>query len=165
MPDAGRTVISNTSPLYYLHRVTCLDLLQAVYGCVTITPDVLAELAAGAAQGEDVPDVSIHDWIRVRQIAVPAYLALVPDLGAGEASVLALAAETPNCTVIMDDRLGRRMARRQGVRLTGTVGLLLKAKNGGLVPSIAPLLDDLARAGFYLGEAFRFDVLSLAGES
>jgi predicted nucleic acid-binding protein len=67
-------------------------------------------------------------------------LPLAADLGRGEASVLALALESPYAVVILDDALGRRAAELLGVRMTGTLGLLLDAKKRGLIPHILPLL-------------------------
>lgn len=82
MPESGRTVICNTSPLFYLHRIRLLDVLRQLYGRLTVTPAVVQELEAGAAQGEDVPDVRELPWIAVRQVSVPSFLSLIPDLGA-----------------------------------------------------------------------------------
>lgn len=68
-------------------------------------------------------------------------------LDQGEAEVLALAEECGARLVVMDERKGRRFARRLGVPLTGTLGVLLLGKERGLVPSLAPLLAELQEAG------------------
>ncbi|OGV68748.1 MAG: hypothetical protein A3K19_11920 [Lentisphaerae bacterium RIFOXYB12_FULL_65_16] len=165
MPEPVHTVISNTSPLFYLHRIGCLDVLKRLYGSVTVTPAVVQELAAGASQGEDVPDVTALPWVVVRQVSVPPFLSLIPDLGAGEASVLALATEMEEaCLVIIDDRLGRRIAGLHALRCTGTAGVLLKSKRAGIIPRVLPCLAALDRAGFYLTSAVKRDILDLAGE-
>ena len=80
MPD--QTVISNTSPLFYLHAVGRLDLLRELFGQIITPPAVVAELAAGADRGHDVPDISKLSWIDVRPPSETA--ALEDDLGAGE---------------------------------------------------------------------------------
>ena len=66
--------------------------------------------------------------------------------------------------LILDDALGRRAADLLGVKLTGTLGLLLDAKKRGLIPGIAPLLDGLDRLRFRVSPVTRAAILKLAGE-
>ncbi|MBI3734332.1 MAG: DUF3368 domain-containing protein [Chloroflexi bacterium] len=163
MPDSGRA-ISNTSPLFYLHRINALHLLPALYEQIIIPTAVVAELQAGAAQGEDVPDLSAYDWINQRHAAIPDDLKLIADLGRGEAEVIALAFQFPDTPVILDDRFARRIAARYALKLTGTIGVLLKAKSAGLIPLVSPLLDEMQRAGFHLSEVVKHSALQLSGE-
>lgn len=84
---------------------------------------------------------------------MPDYLSLITDLGKGEASVIALAmVVTSKALVIMDDKLGRQFAQIHNLKVTGTAGLLLKAKQKGFLHEIAPHLDALREADFYLSE-------------
>ena len=85
-------------------------------------------------------------------------------LDQGEAEVLALAEERAARLVIIDERKGRRYANRLSIPLTGTLGVLLLAKERGLVTSLAPLLDELQEAGLYLDPDLVNQVLVLAGE-
>jgi predicted nucleic acid-binding protein len=128
MPDAAsRVCICNTSPLFYLHQIGRLPLLRQLYGRVLTTPEVAAELAAGADVGEDVPTLREHPWIEVCPIRIPAYLDLIADLGKGEASVLALGLEhEERSLLVIDDQLGRRIARLRNLAITGTAGVLLQ---------------------------------------
>ena len=158
-------IVSNTSPLYYLHQLGCLDLCHDLFGRVHTTPEVLAELDAGRAQGLDIPDTAACGWLEIAEIAVPAFLDLIPDLGRGEASVLALALEHPGCHVILDDRLGRQVARSQHISVTGTLGVLLLAKQSGLVASLGALIPRLVGHGFFCNRALVAEVLRLAGEA
>jgi predicted nucleic acid-binding protein len=64
-------VISNTPPIFYLHRLGLLDLLEKLYGEIIIPNAVLEELEEGKKSGEDVPDVRIISWIKIRSISVP----------------------------------------------------------------------------------------------
>ena len=98
-------VISNTSPLFYLHRLRQLDLLQKLYTRLLVPEAVVDELQAGRDQGEDVPEVTRYDWIEVRAVRMPAVVTLITDLGAREAQVLALALEVPGSLVLLDDRV------------------------------------------------------------
>jgi predicted nucleic acid-binding protein len=124
-------VISDTSPLFYLHRLRYLDLLQKLYQRIIVPQAVADELKAGGDQGEDVPNIREYEWLKVRSVRVPKVIKLITDLGAGEAQVLALAIEEPGSLVILDDRLAREVARLRSLRITGTAGVLLKAKHEG----------------------------------
>jgi predicted nucleic acid-binding protein len=158
-------IISNTSPLYYLQQIRCLGLLGDLFGYVHTTPQVLAELEAGRSIGLDIPDLTALTWCVVQDIAVPSFLELIPDLGKGEASVLALAMEHPGSTVILDDLLGRQVAKSQHLPLSGTLGVLLLAKQAGLLPSVGGAVSLLLRSGFYCSRSVVNDILRIAGEA
>ncbi|HXG65668.1 MAG TPA: DUF3368 domain-containing protein [Blastocatellia bacterium] len=157
-------VISNTSPLQYLHQLGLLHVLPALVGNIIVPPAVIAELAAGRALGVDLPDPAALDWVTIRSPASAVALPLVTDLGPGETEVLALALESSDAVVILDDHLARQVAETLGIRLTGTLGVLLDAKRRGLVSAIAPLLDQLQSLRFRLSPHTRAAVLTLAGE-
>ena len=84
-----------------------------------------------------------YDWIKVRAVPMPAVVTLITDLGAGEAQVLALALEVPDSLVLLDDRVARAVANMRHIRMTGAVGVLLKAKQACHISAVAPLLDRL----------------------
>lgn len=157
-------VISNTSPLFYLHRLRQLDLLQKLYSRLLVPEAVVDELQAGRDQGEDIPEVTNYDWIEVRAVRMPAVVTLITDLGAGEAQVLALALELPGSLVLLDDRVARAVANMRNIRMTGTAGVLLKAKQEGHIPAVAPLLERLLQLDFRLSNAVQGSILKLAQE-
>jgi predicted nucleic acid-binding protein len=157
--------ICNTSPLQYLHQLGRINLLPALTGGVIVPVPVARELEAGTVIGWDVPDPRKLPWITIRQPASAAALPLAADLGRGEAGVLALALELKDPVVILDDGVGRRVAELLGVRLTGTLGLLLDAKKKGLISAVLPVLDELTHLRFRVSPATRAAVLKLAGES
>ena len=161
MPEA----ICDTSVLQYLHQLGKLDLLHQLIGRVIVPPAVVDELAVGRERGLNLPDPERINWIEVRSPSSAPALPLVTDLGAGETEALALALEQPGTPVLLDDGLARRTARRLGVPLTGTLGLLLDAKKAGHVPAVAPLLDQLQALGFRLDTNTRRFVLDLAAET
>lgn len=157
-------VICDTSALFYLHRLRHLSLLHNLYQRILVPEAVVAELRAGHDQGEDVPDLAQYNWITIHHVRSEDALPLMSDLGAGEAHVLALALVAPGSLVIMDDRYGRERARQRNIRLTGTAGVLLKAKQDGFLPAVKPLLDELARLGFHLDKGVQRSILACAGE-
>jgi predicted nucleic acid-binding protein len=157
-------VISNTSPLQYLHQLDLLDLLPTLYGRVLVPSAVVKEIEAGRSLGVALPVLESLPWIRSQEVANAALLPLVPDLGAGEREVLALALEHPNPLIILDDSFARSFARELGLSLTGTLGLLLKGKEIKRIARIEPYVDHLEALNFRLDPRTRADVLKLAGE-
>jgi hypothetical protein len=158
-------VICNTSPIQYLHQLGLLRLLPSLVESVTVPPAVVEEIAVGQAMGIDLPDLDALDWITIRHPVSAAALPMVTDLGAGETQVLALALESPDAVVIIDDGLARHVAETLGLRLTGTLGVLLDAKRKGFVSAVAPLLDQLHNLRFRLAPHTRAAILKLAGET
>ena len=158
-------VICDVSPIQYLHQTGCLDLLRLRYGTVTIPSAVAAELREGTLRGVDLPAFEALDWMRIRQPAGRLLLPIVADLGAGEREVLALGTETPGSLVILDDALARQYARMLNLTLTGTLGVLLRAKEAGLLPALAPVLERLQQLRFRIDPETRQAVLRLAGEA
>jgi predicted nucleic acid-binding protein len=88
----------------------------------------------------------------------------VTNIGSGETEVLMLALESREAVVALDDAPARRVAETLGLRLTGTLGLLLDAKRAGLIPTVGPLLDQLQALRFRVAPDTRIAVLKLAGE-
>lgn len=156
--------ISNTSPLLYLHLVKQLHLLPQLYETVFVPPAVVSELQAGAERGVDVPKPEILPWLHVMPLASTASIPMVMDLGRGEAEVIALGLENPDSRLILDDTLGRRIARLQNLQFTGTVGVIVKAKQSGLVAAVLPIIVALREAGLWLSDEVVTEVLHQADE-
>lgn len=157
-------VIANTSPLQYLHQLDVLELLPGLYGNVVVPPAVAGEIERGRNLGYDLPDLSGLGWLVVSVPESTLLLSLAAGLGVGELEVLALGRERGDSLVILDDARARRCAAVLGLRYTGTLGVLLKAKQVGAVTSIRPLIERLEQLGFRLHPATRKSCLDLAGE-
>lgn len=160
-----RETICNTSPLQYLHQLGLLRLLSDLAGRIVVPAAVARELSAGRAQGVDLPIPEDLDWIAIRTPVSSPAIPLVVDLGTGETEVLALALESGNAEVLLDDALARRVAAMLGLPFRGTLGLLLDAKKARLVTAVEPLLDRLKLLGFRLSHDTQRSVLELAGET
>lgn len=156
--------ISNTSPLQYLYQCELLDLLPALYGQVVVPEAVAAEIREGRVLGVSLPAMEEMPWTSIKAPKDPALLPLVADLGQGEREVLALGKESPGSLVILDDGLARRYAGHLGLRLIGTLGILIRAKRQGLIAAVAPVLDQLDRLRFRVDAATRAAVLLQAAE-
>ncbi|HEX4959234.1 MAG TPA: DUF3368 domain-containing protein [Thermoanaerobaculia bacterium] len=155
---------SNTSPLLYLYRIGALSWVQTLFTEVWLPSAVVEELREGARRGHDVPRPEDLEWIEVVEPrSVPSeWLAL--DLGAGELAAMALALENQDRIVLLDDALARRIGQAAGLKVWGTLRILLEAKAKGLTNSLSPLLDKLEAAGMWLSLDIRERVLALAGE-
>jgi predicted nucleic acid-binding protein len=160
MPDA----VSNTSPLFYLHRIGILAWVPRLFGSVWVPSAVAQELLAGQRKGYEVPDLANCPWLRIVEPgAMPSeWLAL--DLGPGELATMALALENPTRIVLLDDAIARRTAQAAGLAVWGTLRLLLEAKTQGFSDRIEPLVKRLEQAGMWISAEVRARILTLARE-
>lgn len=159
-----KNVIVNTSPIFYLHRLRLLEILEKLYGTIIVPSAVINELEQGKVQGEDVPKLHVLSWVKIQQVKTYKFLKLVPDLGSGETEVLTLGLENPESLIIIDDYLARHIAELQGLKFTGTVGILLKAKYKGYIVSVSDILTQLTNLGFRISDRLKQDILRLANE-
>ena len=97
-------------------------------------------------------------------VDIPEYLSLIVDLGLGESEVLAVATNHPSALVILDDKLARRIAKMRGFLLTGTAGVLLRAKEKGFIPALKPVIEKLLSLNFRLKPDLVNAILEVAGE-
>lgn len=149
-----KTIISDTSCLIVLQNINELDLLRRVYGEVLTTEEVAAEF------GEDLPE-----WVKVESVKDKVRQTLLElQIDKGEASAIALALETTNSLLILDDQKARKVAEKLALEFTGTLGIIIKAKNDNLIPSIKPYLQGLKITGFRLSSEIEREALKQAGE-
>lgn len=152
MPERQR-VVPDTSCLIALSALSLLDLLERFYG------EVLVPLAVADELGEPLPP-----WASKVQASPLLVTALRESLGRGEAEVIALAAETPGSLAVLDDQRARTTARSMGVKLTGTLGILLRAKREGALASMSSALEALEAIGFHMAPELAASMRELAGE-
>ena len=157
-------VISDTSPIQYLFQIGLLHFLFKLYEEVTIPEAVNAELAEARRHGVELPNAESMPQFKVTPVALDPTLALPTTLGRGERDVLPLAAASPGCLVLLDDGLARQHAHRLGVKFTGTLGILLKFKQAGLLVEIRSVLDTLETKRFRIDHKTRAHVMKLAEE-
>ena len=155
---------ADTSPLVYLFRIGKLGLLHALFDRVLVAEAVTEELARGRVEGAKVPDPSDYRWITHAQPGVRDVPERLMNFGAGEREAILLALEGQAQWVILDDLEARQAADELGVRIIGTVGLLVLAKKRGLIDAVAPFLEELLAAGMWISRDLKQNVLDLAGE-
>lgn len=158
---ADRPVVSDTTPLIKLTGVGLLGLLPRLYGEVWIPEAVRDEYRAGARAAD--PQLERLPWLRVEPVVPDPELAAV--LGAGEAAAITLASARGARAVLLDERVGRRIARERRLPVVGTLSVLLRAKREGLIPAIGPVVDEMIAQGRRIGTTLRARVLHEAGET
>lgn len=164
MPERPQLAVLDSTPIIALALIGKLDLLQRLYDQVVIPPAVQQEVLAGGPGAAGRAELRQASWVRVIPLQDPRRAEMLSDLDQGEAEVIALAQELGADLVVIDERLARRHTKRLGLTLTGTLGVLLRAKRAGLVPSIAPLIEQLLRGGIRLGDSVVAEALRLSGE-
>lgn len=149
-----RTIISDTSCFIILSKIGELNLLQKVYGQIFTTIEIATEF------GEILPE-----WVIIHPVN-DKYRQQILELqiDKGESSAIALALETPDCTIILDDYKARKIANRLGLHYTGTVGVIVKAKLNAVIPSIKPLLLKIRETDFRFSSELELIALKEAGE-
>ena len=127
MPD----IICNTSPIQYLHQLGLLHLLPSLADRITIPTAVAEELDEGRRLGVSLPDVGTLAWVTIRSPHSMPVLRLVTDLGPGETEVLALALETEDPIVMLDDAIGQTRGGVPRAPIDGDPGCASRCKAQG----------------------------------
>lgn len=159
-------VVSNTSPITNLAAIGELELLNRLYGEIVIPEGVWDELHSMGVSWPGAPEVDSASWVSRRSVQNGLLVDVLSlELDRGEAETIALALELAADLVLLDEREGRRTARRLGLSVIGVLGVLLDAKQSGHLLTIGPSVDALRKsAGFYLSDTLVQSVLELAGE-
>lgn len=158
-----RKIISNTTPIISLLKINKLSLLKKLYGKIIVPFAVYQEIE----EGKDKPyytDLFSINWIEIKKIQNSKSREYIFDLDKGEAEVLILAKEIDADLAILDEIMGRRYAKQLGIVLSGTIGVLLKAKEKGYISSLKNILSELTEKGTWLNPKLISKVLEIAGE-
>ena len=159
-----KPVICNNSPLVALWTLDLLFLLRELYTEVLIPEEVQDEFFATECPVRQEA-LKNAPWIKAVTLTPPLDDTTYPKgIHRGEAAVFALAKQLGARLVILDDKDARGYAKRIGLPVTGTVGILLEAKRRGFIDTIKPLLDVLLKNGVHLGASLVNEALQEAGE-
>ncbi|MBA7542037.1 hypothetical protein ES705_34353 [subsurface metagenome] len=154
MQRNSEIIISDTSCLILLYKIDELDFLKSLSDEVYITPTIKNEF------GKRLPD-----WIKIKSPTDNHYQKILEmDLDPGEASAIALSLEIDNSILIIDDLKGRKVADRLKLKYSGSFGLILKAKQVGILTTIRPVLDKIKSTDFRFSESLFEFILEQAGE-
>jgi predicted nucleic acid-binding protein len=145
-----------------IHR---LDTLFRLYSELMIPKAVADEIGTKPGKENDqVQALLKKGTLQLRQVSSKILAELPIDLGRGERETIALAIDSGADLVILDDQQGRLVSRDKGLSVTGTVGVLIEAKERGFIPSLRPEMDRLIEAGMWINEVFYHRILKEYGE-
>ncbi|WP_229206243.1 DUF3368 domain-containing protein [Dyadobacter fermentans] len=131
-----------------------MEILRSIYKRIFITKEVAGEF------GGELPE-----WIEVKEIENKTLQSLFEEiLDLGEASALTLAFETQGCTVILDDLKARKTAAKMNIKVTGTIGVIVKAKTENKIPSAKAVFEKILETDFRISDRILKQAIHLAGE-
>jgi predicted nucleic acid-binding protein len=159
-------VVSNATPLIGLASIHRFDLLQQLFGKLYISQAVFDEtVTAGREISGAKRELSRANWITTLSVKDSlAVEVLLDELDLGEAETIVLAREIQADWVLMDEKKGRRKLIQLGMPKIGTLGILLKAKQVGLISAIRNDALALREKGFTISQSVIDAVLAQAGE-
>ncbi len=159
-------VIYNSTPLIHLYKAGRLHLLKDFFAEILIPKEVLGESVEDSSGSPDAKEIESAAWIHPVEIQnSDLKKALMFLLDEGESAAIVLALEQKASLIIIDDYDARVVAREYGLKVTGTIGLLIRAKYAGKISSLKDELDGSKESGFWLSKELYQRVLKESGEA
>jgi predicted nucleic acid-binding protein len=152
-PPGNKIVITDTSCFVLLEKIDALAILHQLFATVLTTPEIKKEY------GDPLPE-----WVIIQSSNQSLTEEFSQYVDQGEASALALAAEIFCDYIILDDMAARKLAEKLGLPIKGTVGVLLYAKQKGVIPLLRPYLDLIQQTNFRLSNQLAEQFIKDAGE-
>jgi len=160
-------VISNTGPIIALAKAGRLELLKALFSKVYVLPRVYKELAGKTSFEAEQIDRALNEFIVLEN---PGELSsswekALPGIDSGERQAIIRAYHIEqDVLLLLDDKAGRAVARRLNIPITGTVGVLLLAREQGLIESAGEVLEEMRTKGYWLSDEIIDLAKLMAGE-
>ena len=156
-------VVSNTTPIISLLKLNRIEILKELYRQIHIPFAVYQEVEVGKNKGY-YQELTKIDWIIISKVKDEQAVKYFLDLDAGEAEAIVLASETNANLIILDEKLGRFHAKHAGLNVTGTIGVLIKAKKNGLIKELKPLLTELTQKDVWISDKLKWEILKQVDE-
>ncbi len=154
MQQKYNIIIADTSCFILLDKIDELNILEKVFHLVTTTEDIAAEFR------KELPD-----WITIRTVSNKDYQRLLClEVDNGEASAIALSVEDGNALLIIDDNKARKLAAKLQLAYTGTLGVILRAKQMGIITEIKPIIKKIQATNFRFSEKTYKEIMFIANE-
>ncbi len=159
-------VVADTTPLIGLATIGRLGVLQELFEEVFIPQAVYDETVThGRIDGRARHEVEKASWIRVIQVKDRLAVDLLLDeMDLGEVETIVLAVEMKADWVLMDERKGRRKLTQLSIPKIGTLGILLRAKELGMIQNLEKEIAELQKTGFVISQSVIDEILKAAGE-
>ncbi len=147
-----RLLVADSGPLIALAGISHLHLLPQLYSRIAAPLAVVAEIRAGEHLSPGHRLLDDTPWLEYMESPQPPdSLSIV--LGRGEAEAITLARLHADSLLLLDDHQARRAAEALGLPITGTAGILVRAKKEGMVETVGPLLHKMREQGYFLSDA------------
>ncbi len=144
-------VVSNSSPIIHLSKIGKLHLLQEFFDKISIPNAVYEECVIHGKEHEEVELIRKADWLKVHSVSDQKLLRLLEsELDKGESEAIVLSLERKSDLLLLDDADARQKARIYNLKITGTVGILLRAKKENKIESFKQVLEHLVTTGFHI---------------
>jgi uncharacterized protein len=159
-------IICNATPLINFAAINRLDIVQATFDSITIPQAVYEEtIIPGFPGSEPIARAVASGWLQVREVL--AVSKNIPtELDNGEREAIALAIEMNAQQILLDEKEARQVSQNLGLRVMGTLGILLLAKQTQKIPQVQPLLNDMIDiAQYWVKDSLYQEVLRQAGEA
>ena len=161
-------IVSNTSPVLNLAIVDHLSLMHEQFGKILIPQAVFEELRVEEELpgSQSIREAIEKGWLRIKDVKDQIFVKMLrADLDKGEAEAIALALQMNAECILLDERDARRVARSFGLKVTGVLGVLLRAKKEGKLSELRREMEELRReAGFFIGMELYVELLRESGE-
>lgn len=150
-------VVSDTTPVISLMKAGQLELLRQLFGVVYIPEAVYRELTDNEAFSEEVRMVQECEFLYMQKVNNGKSVAILQNftgLDAGESEAIILADEMNSDVLLMDERRGRQVAKKLGIRITGTIGILTQAFDEGMLTKedVEKCIERLKESGIRISE-------------
>ncbi|MCB9293715.1 MAG: DUF3368 domain-containing protein [Lewinellaceae bacterium] len=155
-------VVSDTTAISNLVQINQLELLEKIYRRIIIPKSVHDELLALNSFGIPIQKILKQEWIEIKEVSSGTLLEkFLAELDQGEAEAVVLAIELKADFLLIDEKLGRRIAKENQIPIIGTLGILLKSKELGLIGSVQEQMDALRNIGFWINADLYNKMLNL----
>lgn len=159
-----QTIVCNSGPLIALAGVKHLHILEKIYDRVLVPKAVYEEVTTSTAL-LGASEIQKAPWLISCKVSKSPDPLLLAELGKGEAEVIVLALEKKANKVLVDEKKARRIATFvYSLTVTGTVGILLKAKKFGYIEAVLPLINAMKNNGYYFSDTLVKSICLQANE-
>jgi uncharacterized protein len=161
-------VISNTTPIISLLKIGMPELLKILFGEIIIPQAVYNELVVNNSMAEEIERIKECSFLKVQKVENVFAVKLLQkqlNLGLGESEAIVLADSNKAGLLIIDEKKGRHIARDMGLPITGTLGILVEAKNHNYIDKLKPSLDKMMKTNIRISETLYNQIITSAGEN
>lgn len=157
--------VVNSSPLIVLGKAGCLDLLPRLAGLLVVPAAVVREVTVRKEEASLIAFLETSSLLQIEPDGELRHEVLAWDLGNGESQAISMAAQLGAARVVLDDLEARRCANAMNIRVIGSLGVVVMAKQKGLIAEAKPVVERLRRVGLYLDDGLVTKALGMVGES